>query len=235
MLSSYILVHRNADANKSSNSSAYSDISSALASGGLSALLQVSVISRNKTGDSNPLLMATANTSSPIYLPATYPNNGSHVPLGDPEFGYPAALYPNITYNSTAMPDPMDPSRNATAVYAFMDTPLNASSVLVLGPMQVNTSFALLSMTLPIVDNSNSQIVLGFMTVVASASSLIDVTNSREGLANTGVVLIIGPSRRPNRFAGSQIPFGNNIIPSAEACKRNPSAIHFLVRTARET
>jgi osomolarity two-component system sensor histidine kinase SLN1 len=116
------------------------------------------------------------------------------------------------------VPDPMDPSINATAVYAFADTPLNQTSILVLGPMQVNDSFALLSMTLPIVDNSNSQIVLGFMTVVASASSLIDITNSREGLANTGIVLMIGPSRRPNRFSGSQIPFGNNnIIPTPEA------------------
>jgi hypothetical protein len=74
----------------SPTSSAASDISSALAGGGLSALLQVQVISRNATGDSNPLLMATANTSSPIYLPNTYPN-GSFVPLGDLDYnGYPA-------------------------------------------------------------------------------------------------------------------------------------------------
>jgi hypothetical protein len=57
-----------------------------------------------------------------------------------------------------------------------------------------------LSLTLPIVDNTNRQIVLGYMTVVAAATSLIDVTQSRDGLANTGIVLIVSPSRSENLF-----------------------------------
>ncbi|EHK98323.1 putative Two-component system protein B [Glarea lozoyensis 74030] len=36
-------------------------------------------------------------------------------------------------------------------------------------------------MTLPIVDDKNPEVVLGFMTVVAACTSLIDVVNSREG------------------------------------------------------
>jgi osomolarity two-component system sensor histidine kinase SLN1 len=35
--------------------------------------------------------------------------------------------------------------------------------------------------------------------VVAAASSLIDVTQSREGLGNTGMVLLVGPNRRVSR------------------------------------
>jgi hypothetical protein len=57
-----------------------------------------------------------------------------------------------------------------------------------------------LSLTLPIVDNTNRQVVLGYMTVVASATSLIDVTQSRDGLANTGIVLVVSPSRHENLF-----------------------------------
>ncbi|TVY82586.1 Two-component system protein B [Lachnellula suecica] len=191
---------------------AYSDVSSALVAGGLSALLQVSVFSRNATGNPTGILRTTGNTST-IYLPTTYPN-GSLVPLGDTDFGYPAALYPNITYNaSTNTPDPMDPSVNATIVNAFPDFPMNKSSVLLLGPMQINASFALLSITLPIVDLVNADVVLGFMTVVASASPLIDIINSREGLANTGTVLIVGPSRRENQFAYANRPTDGNYIP----------------------
>lgn len=48
--------------------------------------------------------------------------------------------------------------------------------------------YALVSITLPIVDNTDHVTVLGFMTVVAAATSLIDATTSREGLADTGYV-----------------------------------------------
>ena len=39
------------------------------------------------------------------------------------------------------------------------------------------------------------------MTVVASASSLISATQSREGLGSTGMVLLVGPDRRTNQFS----------------------------------
>jgi osomolarity two-component system, sensor histidine kinase SLN1 len=174
----------------------------------------VIVFSRNATGNSTGLLRVTTNTPA-IVLPYTYPN-GSSVILGDNnEMGYPPALYPNITYNSTSTPDPLDSSVNTTIVTAFTDFPMNQSSVLLLGPVQVNASFALVSITLPIVDISDSDIVLGFMTVVAAASSLIDVTTSREGLASTGIVLIVGPSRRENQFTYSQRPADGDYVPAS--------------------
>lgn len=58
----------------------------------------------------------------------------------------------------------------------------------------------MVSLTLPIVDNLDPSVVLGYMTVVAAASSLIEVTQSREGLGNTGMVLLVGPNRRENVF-----------------------------------
>ncbi|TVY21647.1 Two-component system protein B [Lachnellula arida] len=190
------------------------DISSALASAGQSSLQQVIIFSRNATGNSTGLLRVTANTSA-IVLPYSS-SNGSSVLLGDDddEMGYPPALYPNITYNSTSMPDPLDPSVNFTRAAAFLDFPMNQSSVLLLGPTQVNASFALISVTLPLVDNSNPDIVLGFMTVVAAASSLIDTTTSREGLANSGAVLIVGPTRRENQFMYSQRPADGAYVPA---------------------
>ena len=69
--------------------------------------------------------------------------------------------------------------------------------------LQANTSlqsYALVSLTLPVIDNTDPDVVLGFMTVVASATSLIEVTQSREGLGNTGMVLLVGPNRRVSDF-----------------------------------
>ncbi|RDL39196.1 CheY-like protein [Venustampulla echinocandica] len=182
------------------------DIGSALAGGGLSALLQVKIFSRNATGNAYGIVNATASTPG-IDIPDAA-DNGSAVAIGDKDFGYPSGLYPNITYKETSDPDPMDPSKNFTIVNAFPDFPLNQSdsAVLVLGPMQINDSYALLSMTLPIIDNTNRSIVLGFMTVVAAASTLVNVTDSHEGLASTGMTLLIGPSRRENQFKYLQRP-----------------------------
>ena len=64
----------------------------------------------------------------------------------------------------------------------------------------------MVSLTLPITDNSDPDVVLGFMTVVAAATSLIDVTLNRAGLAKTGLVLLVSPSRHENLFRYEQRP-----------------------------
>lgn len=199
---------------RGSDSSPAYDISSALISGGLSSLLQVIVFSRNSTGNSTGLLRVTGNISA-ISLPYNYPN-GTSVVLGDDDnpMGYPPALYPNITYNTTSSPDVMDPSVTAQTALAFQSFPLTQDSILMLGPVQVNSSYALISMTLPIIDLTDSKAVLGFMTIVAAATSLIDVTNSREGLSSTGIVLLVGSNRRPNQFSVAQRPVEGDYVPA---------------------
>lgn len=69
---------------------ASNDVAGALASGGLSALLQVIVFSRNATGNPSGLFNVTASGVD-IQLPGTAPN-GSTVMLGDPDLGYPSML-----------------------------------------------------------------------------------------------------------------------------------------------
>lgn len=112
------------------------DVTGALASGGLSALLQVTVFSRNGTGGASGLFNVTGSAVT-IQLPSTFPN-GSAVMLGDQGPGYPPMLYPNITYTQTSSPDPADSSINGTIASAFADFPLNSTSFLLLGPLQVN-------------------------------------------------------------------------------------------------
>lgn len=76
--------------NSTSNNwtTASNDVGGGLASGGLSALLQVIVFSRNGTGNPGGLFNVTDDTVE-IQLPGTAPN-GSAVFLGDPDLGYPA-------------------------------------------------------------------------------------------------------------------------------------------------
>ncbi|KAN0112682.1 hypothetical protein V8E51_005633 [Hyaloscypha variabilis] len=200
--------------------SALRDVNGALASGGFSSLVQTVVYSRNSTGSSpNGLLMATANTTG-IQLPDQYPN-GTYAMLGDPgTLGYPTELYPNITYGITNTPD-------ATNATAFLDFPLNATSALVLGPLQINDSYALVSLTLPIVDNTRLGYVLGFMTVVAAATALIDVSQSREGLGKTGIVIIVGPDRRENLFKYAQRPATSTYLPPLGAL--NNASVHYIL------
>jgi osomolarity two-component system, sensor histidine kinase SLN1 len=53
------------------------------------------------------------------------------------------------------------------------------------------------------------------MTVVAAATALIDVSQSREGLAKTGIVILVGPNRRENLFRYTQRPATSTYAPAA--------------------
>lgn len=77
-------------------------------------------------------------------------------------------------------------------------------------------SIKVVSLTIPITDNFNPDIVLGFMTVVAAATSLLDVTTNRAGLAKTGLVLLISTSRGENLFRYGQRPANPRATPQYE-------------------
>ncbi|KAK1750573.1 putative signal transduction histidine-protein kinase [Echria macrotheca] len=182
------------------------DLESALSATGFSNLLQARLYSRNTTGESDTgLVSLTGNAvtqGAPILLPYLTPN-GSQVYLGDTQYGYPPQLYPNITYV------PLNRSNS------FMPTPAFAATIfpngvalgngsdgqgILLGPLVLNNTFALISITVPVRMNSNSGYILGYMTVVASANSILAVQTSNEGLGNTGVMLIVGSSNPWNHF-----------------------------------
>ena len=67
---------------------ASNDVLGALTSSGLSALLQVTVFSRNGTGSPYGLFNVTGAYATGIQLPGTY-SNGTDVFLGDQGLGYP--------------------------------------------------------------------------------------------------------------------------------------------------
>ncbi|KAI0406016.1 osmosensing histidine protein kinase SLN1 [Xylaria palmicola] len=185
---------------------AVQDLQTALNSGGSSNLLQAKLFSRNATGDPNGLVNVTAPDIPDILLPYGGAD-GSPVYLGNSTFGYPPTLYPNITYYNTTEPDPLDPSNTIVIARPFPDIRIDSSvDGLVLGPLVINQSYALVSLTIPIRQTSEATTVLGYMTVVAEATPIIDIVKSLEGLGNTGNVLIIGPATGWNRFTKYNLP-----------------------------
>lgn len=133
------------------------DFQSALGSRGFLSLYQVMLYSRNGENGDSPLLNVTSDTLPDITLPYT-DANGAAVMLGDEVF--PPMLYPNLTYTQSAN------DNSSWTVRAFSDYTLGLSTTLLLGPLWVNDSFSLISLTLPIVNNTSDTELLGFMTYV---------------------------------------------------------------------
>lgn len=133
------------------------DVQSALGSRGYLSTYQAILYSRNGQGGRDRLLKVTSDSIPEITLPYTY-SNGSSVKLGDEGLGYPSILYPNLTYTQTSE------KGNTTKVNAFSDYTLGLTSALLLGPIAINNSFSLVSLTLPIVNNTSDTDILGFMT-----------------------------------------------------------------------
>lgn len=185
---------------------AIEDLQTALNSGGAANLLQAKLFSRNATGDPNGLVNVTAENIANIRLPYTAPD-GSSVDLGNTTFGYPPTLYPNITYDESTDPDPLDPDHTIVIARPFPDIRIDSSvDGLVLGPLVINDSYALISLTLPIRWTADVKVVLGYMTVVVEATPIINIVSSREGLGDTGDVLLIGPATGWNRFSKYNFP-----------------------------
>lgn len=189
-------------------SDARSDLESALSSSTTSGLLQIRLYSRNGTGTKGGVLLNVTSLSVPnIKLPYKEPS-GTDVVLGDSGMGYPPSLFPNLTYINLGRPNSLRNDTTAFAAEAFPDVRIARDGGLLLGPLVLNESASLLSVTIPVRDNDDT-FVLGYMSVVTLAQSLTAVQESREGLGETGSVLLIGPTERSNRF--------NKTLPASNA------------------
>ena len=171
---------------------AASDMESALSGAGSSdMLLEAQVFSKNGTGVGGPY--GLLNVSSPTIanaIPLPFLNsNGSSVYLGDNGTGYPVELYPNLTYTSTVVNSTFNQSD------AFWNgQQLYDNSTIFLGPWLLNGSFALISLTVPVVNDTSSEDILGWISIIVNAASIFNIEQSLEGLGNTGQILIVAPS-----------------------------------------
>ena len=195
-LGRYILNANNTNANWVR---AASDLQSGLGSGGSGQYAVQCLVygpDTNGPAGANPVMNATSNTTAaPVELPYKYPN-GSAVLLGDNSSGgFPSILYPRLNLTSQFV----NSTLNSTTAN-FGDISVNDSKPLVLGPYPTNSSFALFSITTPILNNSFSAEVLGWITAVFTSDFLYEIQNSTLGLGNSGVSLIVGPDDPTNRL-----------------------------------
>ncbi|KAI4731338.1 putative histidine kinase HHK5p [Aureobasidium sp. EXF-10728] len=182
--------------------SAQSDFSAAIAgpaSGavGQALMLQGKIFPRDANGPNGrySVMNATSENLESILLPYKAPN-GSDVYLSDTDYGYPPELYPNLTYFSVPINNSYSESR---AVYngEVLQAP---NSTLLLGPYSINTTFSLLSLTMPVINNTSAIDVLGWLTIVCDARLIGSVIGSAEGLGSTGLTLVVGPANTTNHF-----------------------------------
>ena len=203
---------------------AITDLQTALNGGGASQyLFQARVYSKNGTGINAQygLMNVTGSgINGTIALPFKHPN-GSRVALGDDGYGYPPCLYPKLTYTSTVV----NSTFNLSSAF-HVGTPLYPNSTLLLGPWQLNETFALMSFTVPIINNTSTIDVLGWLTVVVNAQLLFDVENALEGLGSTGMVLIVAPANPTNRFPNGIV---YDDTPSANGSIMDQQKVHFVL------
>ena len=145
----------------------------------------------NRTALNGLLNVTATDLNNTIPLPYNDPN-GSPIYLGDVEGGYPASLYPNLTYSSN--------TSSVSANVSYMGRQLDPNGMLLLGPLVLNETSALLSATTGIINNTSATDLLGWITVVVKMDMIYDIDSSPEGLGNTGEVLLVGPTQRDNLF-----------------------------------
>ena len=173
---------------------------------GTAFLLQGRVTSKNGTGLMGPygLINATGqDIAGDVALP--YLNSSGQTSyLGDNDTGYPPYLYPNLTFRSTVLNDTFNTSD------AFWEgRQLNPNSSILLGPFLLNDTFGLLSITVPIINNTSPDDTLGWLTVVANARAILQMDRSTQGLGNSGQLLIVAPDtpdqRLPATIQGARV------------------------------
>lgn len=206
------------------------DITSALSVGATTGLLQARIFSRNTTGNAGGLLNVTALNVPNVKLPYAAPN-GTEVMLGDPEYGYPPSLYPNITYVDLNRENSIRPEVQAISAEAYSGVMISRDGGLLLGPLILNETTALLSITVPIRDNRDA-FILGYMTVLAFADSIVEVRDSREGLDKSGLVLIVGPTNPWNRFDENLMASNVTYLPDKQEFGTVP--VHFVLPPSQE-
>nr|POE66127.1 two-component system protein b [Quercus suber] len=198
-LSRYDSQGNNSAANWSAARSDLGDTIDSVRSVGSSLSLQAILFPRDASGPAGPYGLLNVTTSNTrIKLPWTCPD-GTDVFLGDDycaNLGYPPMLYPNLTYTSDAT------SNISSAVYDGQS--LGTTSTLLLGPVPINNTFWLTSLTIPIINNTSVSDVLGWLTVVMDASLIQEVLASREGVDSTGETLLVGPAHPTNTFVQNE-------------------------------
>jgi osomolarity two-component system sensor histidine kinase SLN1 len=185
--------------------SAIGDLSFSLNGGqGNGTLLQARIFSiepppPERHGNNTLIQVTGLGVENRILLPLKRPS-GQDVYLGDPVYGFPPTLYPNLTYTITRV----NSTFNATRIQ-FEGTSFDSGTIMLLGPYMTNETYALMSMTMAVINDTSKSDILAWITIVADASLIMQAIQSQEGLDDTGSALLIGPTSMMNKFPASYL------------------------------
>jgi osomolarity two-component system sensor histidine kinase SLN1 len=161
-------------------------------------------------GGSMGLLNVTGDNAIGIYLPPSLENGWEGElmkPGGDPMSRYWAEVEKNRTlgkvvhdgFSAELFPvqsEYRNPNLTGDTRKIFEATYIKEMGGLLLGPLVINETFALLSFTFPVYEQINGENgdVVGFATIVMNASSLMTILDDRRGLGDTGRTILVGPA-----------------------------------------
>jgi osomolarity two-component system sensor histidine kinase SLN1 len=154
--------------------------------------IQAQIYQANSTDYS--IFNRTAYTVANVVLPYKTPD-GRDATLGDPVYGFIPELYPKFDVTRTQVN-----SSFSTYKGSYNGRLIDNTSYLFSGPYRVNSTLSLVSITLPIINNTSNIETLGWLTVTLDANLITTVVNGMEGLDNTGLTLLFGPDNSTNNF-----------------------------------
>ena len=100
----------------------------------------------------------TGDAARDAYVLPYNDTGGKLVHLGDPGLGYPRELYPNLSYVDRGTEGVHRVIYNDSSVSSgsvAVQRTLYSNSTLVLGPLYLNSTASLMSITLAVIDNSS--------------------------------------------------------------------------------
>jgi osomolarity two-component system sensor histidine kinase SLN1 len=154
--------------------------------------IQAQIYQANSTDHS--IFNRTAYTVADVVLPYLTPD-GRNATLGDPVYGFIPELYPKFDVTPTRVNDSF-----STYKGSYNGRPIDNTSYLFSGPYRVNSTLSLVSITLPIINNTSNIDTLGWLTVTLDANLITTVVNGLEGLDDSGLTMLFGPDNSTNNF-----------------------------------
>jgi osomolarity two-component system sensor histidine kinase SLN1 len=146
----------------------------------------------HKEGSHRVLFSRTASRVANVTLPYERPD-GRPALMGDYLYGYIPELYPRFEVHA------IDRSLDKYDA-EYQGRVINRTNFLLLGPYQVSNHLALISITMPIVNNVSDTRTIGWLTIALDAELIKDVIDAKEGLGDSGLALLFGPYNVTNTF-----------------------------------
>ncbi|CAI6339656.1 unnamed protein product [Periconia digitata] len=143
------------------------------------------------------LVNVSAESMQGVRMPTDDPS-GNPVFFGDVPYGYPSVLYPNFTTFERSVT--LNGQTRNQRFASYNGREINSSNYLLNGPFQVNSSLSLISITMPIINNTSSIDTMAWLTVVLDAGLITRVVNALEGLDDSGLTMVFGPDNPTNKF-----------------------------------